>query len=314
MSKKWYCPRCNTINRKPDYVLRLSQLSQSLGRLSIGTSGEPAPHCSQCDFEADVNAMLEGEYDALDENTPEPLPEPEEKPLVAPLDKPNKIDQLSQTVVGVVAAVLICGICALTIGAGIYFSQTSGNGVSLTPLPSKTEVVPTQTETKFISTQTEIEIPPLVIEGCNPADECPDTVTVLSLFAEGSTLAFNVEHKVTISLKDRIRFSIRWCAVDTKTLDDNLPHTEFVFTINGESFIEQMKTNRDIQQDSNDPTIQMYCYSVGGVASEWMPGQTYRIVFGLRIKDTINDGWDTYAPVDYLRIYLIAADPNRTSP
>jgi len=47
----------------------------------------------------------------------------------------------------------------------------------------------------------------------------------------------------------------------------------------------------------------MYCDSVGGVIREWMPGQTYRIVFGFKIKDEINDGWDIYPPADNVHIF-----------
>jgi len=119
--------------------------------------------------------------------------------------------------------------------------------------PSKTKLIPTQTETKIISTQTATKIPPLVIEGCNPKEECPDAVAVRNLFPEGTTLDYNVEYKVSISPKAMVRFYIGWCTVDTKTLDDNLTHMEYVFTIDNESMLKQIKADRFTQKTKKIP-------------------------------------------------------------
>jgi hypothetical protein len=189
----------------------------------------------------------------------------------------------------------------------LFFALGGSKLTILLPAAPTVTLTPTMIPSPTATAPPVVPLP--VIDGCNPADECPDTVTVRSLFPEGATLDYNVEYKVSISPKARVRFFIGWCAVDTKTLDENLTHMEFVFTVNGQSFIDQIKTNRYTQADSNDPKILMACYSVGGVAREWSPSQTYRVVFGFRIKNSINDGWDNYSPADNLRIYVITTNP-----
>jgi hypothetical protein len=82
---------------------------------------------------------------------------------------------------------------------------------------------------------------------------------------------------------------------------------EYVFTINDESVLGQAKQVRDTQKDNND--VDMYCDSIGSAVSGWTPGQTYKVVFGYKFKEEINDGWDTFAPADNLYIFWITAAP-----
>ena len=120
MSNGWQCPQCNTVNRKPDYVLRLGQLSQSLGKVSIGTTSEPAPRCSQCNFEADVNVMLTGEYDHAGEAPPDQVIQVVKKePTSKTTTTPSQSNRLVLVVIGLVV-VLLC-LCILVVTGIIWY-------------------------------------------------------------------------------------------------------------------------------------------------------------------------------------------------
>jgi hypothetical protein len=118
---------------------------------------------------------------------------------------------------------------------------------------------------------------------------------------------------VSISPKAPVRFSTGWCTVDEKTLDENLLSMEYVFTVDGDSVLEQAKMRRYTEKDEKNPNVDIYCETVGGVISEWIAGRTYNIVFGFKITKEINDGWDVYPPGDHLYLYTITADPNVTT-
>ena len=157
------------------------------------------------------------------------------------------------------------------------------------------------------STESESTLQPLDILGCNPVSECPETaVSIRSFFEENEELLYNTEYPVSVSLDTEVRFFTGWCTSEQEILEENLKQIEFVFTVDGVSFIEILKPNTYTVQDQTDSTKLNYCHSVGGVISGWQQDQIYRIVFGMKLKATISDGWDTYGPGNNTRIYLIS--------
>jgi len=156
----------------------------------------------------------------------------------------------------------------------------------------------------------ELTLQPLDILGCNPVSECPDSsVSISSFFREDEELEYNTEYPVSVPMDAEVGFFTGWCTLEQEMLDENLEHIEFVFAVDGVSFIEQLKPRTYAVQDQADSTKLNYCHSVNGVVSNWQKDQAYRIVFGIKYEEAIFDGWDTYEPGDYTRIYLISAEP-----
>jgi hypothetical protein len=150
---------------------------------------------------------------------------------------------------------------------------------------------------------------PLDIFGCNPVSECPDSsVSIRSFFGEDEELEYNTEYPVSVPMDAEVGFFTGWCTLEQELLEENLKHIEFVFTVDGVSFIDQFKPRMYTVQDQTDATKLNYCHSVNGVVSGWQKEQTYQIVFGIKYEEAIFDGWDTYEPGDYTRIYLISAE------
>jgi serine/threonine protein kinase len=222
----------------------------------------------------------------------------------SPVSQPKRNLNLFAMAGGAVVVALLC----LVFGFGAYYLIDS------IPTSGRATETPNSPAASVISTQTATKVPPYVIEGCSPAEKCPDSVAVWDLLPEGTTLESNIQYKISISPKTTVRFVTGWCAVDTKTLDENLTHMEYVFTIDGKSVIGQARKNRGTETNPNVASVTMYCDYMGGVIHNWTPGQTHKIVFGFKIKESINDGWDTFQPQDDLNIFLIVPDPNVPTP
>ena len=73
-------------------------------------------------------------------------------------------------------------------------------------------------------------------------DDCPDAVLIEDLFGKNETLEYNTEYTVSISQDKKVRFFSGWCAVNRKTLDENLKNMKFVLTIDGKSYIREHNT------------------------------------------------------------------------
>jgi hypothetical protein len=150
----------------------------------------------------------------------------------------------------------------------------------------------------------------LDILGCNPVSECPESaVSIWSFFGEDEELEYNIEYPVSVPMDAEVGFFTGWCTLEQEMLEENLKHIEFVFTVDGVSLIDQFKPRTSTVQDETDSTKLNYCHSVNGVVSGWQEDQDHQIVFGMKFEDTIFDGWDTYEPGDYTRIYLISVEP-----
>jgi hypothetical protein len=185
-----------------------------------------------------------------------------------------------------------------------------------TPTPSATPTItpsatPTATFTPTITptatfTPTATPLPPVKISGCLNADDCPDAKLITRFFPEDSTRSYNIEYPVTIPYDANVRFYSGWCAIDGATLDENMDHIQFVFTIDDVSYVDDLKRDHISNEDENDPNVIHPCFAVGGVLSGWKLSQSHLVTIGVKITDKIFDGWDTYlAGTPQLRTYRI---------
>ena len=199
------------------------------------------------------------------------------------------------------------GLCAcfalLSVG---YFAMNGFNNVPADL--SAASVTPPQTDNTLISTPAVLELSSMTVSGCLYTEDCPDAVGIVDLFGENATPEYNTEYKVSISQDKKVYFSTGWCAVDRKTLNENLSGMNFVFTIDGKSYIENTKQEYYYQKNETDSSKQNACYGVGAVVSGWPKAHTYHVAFGLSFENTINDGWDIYPAGEQLNIYLITVE------
>lgn len=78
----WQCPRCGALNDKSESVIRLARLGQARGDVKVGTGTIPPPRCANCNFEADLNAILMGKYESGSQATIQPIqPEKSTRPF-----------------------------------------------------------------------------------------------------------------------------------------------------------------------------------------------------------------------------------------
>ncbi len=201
----------------------------------------------------------------------------------------------------VVAGSIGIGLCiCLALGSvGLLFMN--GFGDSSTS-PSATSVPPPQKTNTAVPTGT--ALPLVTVSGCTSTDDCPDVVWITDLFKSEETQEYNKEYGVAISPDKKVGFFSGWCAVDRKTLDENLTDMEFVFTVDGKSRLDSLKKEYYDTRSDVDSTKQMSCYGIGGTASGWQKGHTYRVEIGQVFKKQVFDGWDTFPEGKQLRIYL----------
>jgi hypothetical protein len=178
--------------------------------------------------------------------------------------------------------------------------------VTLTATPTAT-ATPTLTPTATLTpTPTATPIPPVKISTCLNADDCPDAKLISRFFPEDSTRSYNIEYPVTIPYDANVRFYNGWCAIDGATLDENMDHIQFVFTIDGVSYLDDLSRGHISTADEQDPDVIHPCFAVGGVLSGWKLSQPHLVTIGIKIIDKIFDGWDTYlADTPQLRTYRI---------
>ena len=165
------------------------------------------------------------------------------------------------------------------------------------PSPTRAEIVVTATATS--------EALPLTISGCLNSDNCSTARLISSYFPEDQTRYYNTEYPVDIFYGDEVRFFYGWCAIDRPTLDENRAHMEYIFMIDGVSYIDRIDRGFTSMPYENDPTLSYPCYSIAGVLSGWKAGESHQVVIGAKFLQDIYDGWTTYTAGDYLSIFLI---------
>jgi hypothetical protein len=204
----------------------------------------------------------------------------------------------------VVAGSVSAGLCICLALASVGFMVMNGLG-SATTSPSADSVPSPQSKNTVTPTSTVVMLPPVTVSGCTSADDCPDTVWIADLSGENGTQEDKTEYSISISQDKKVRFFSGWCAIDRKTLDENLTKMEIAFTIDGKSHVDKLKKEYFEQQSDTDSTEKMSCYGVGGVISDWQKSHTYRVEIGPVFNKQVFDGWDTFPQGKQLSIYLI---------
>ncbi len=188
-----------------------------------------------------------------------------------------------------------------------------------TPTPTETPT-PTATFTATATathtpTPTATPLPPVGITGCVLARACPEAQSIQSLFPAGAKAFFNMDMAVTIPFNTQLRVDEAWCALDQFTLDESLKHVGFVFSIDGVSYLNDLKKDATTLPDAKDSKTTYPCMGIGGVLSGWKVGETHKVVIGVKVVDTTFDGWEIQtAGTQKLHTYLInpAALPTAT--
>ena len=296
MSKNWQCPNCNAVNSKPDYVLRVERLQQSMGVVGFGTTSEPSPHCVQCDFEADINAMLRGDYDYEGEVLPDQESKEKKEPKSNVLAASTRSDRLALFVVGGVVALLCAG--ALIVGCVVlYMNRARGEEIVLsqpTVRPTSTMRVvvatattpPTPTPTLTVKMLSKLESQKMVEEQeilflARKADEqySSDELDQMPL----------VTYTIHLDRSEPLAWGMGWCTTTEAILQQNFEHIHYTFTLAGKNIpIDQF-----VEVEYYSENMQGYCRQYYIVLTDWSSGE-HLIETAILYDQPINDGWDDY--------------------
>ncbi|HLO29134.1 MAG TPA: hypothetical protein VK249_08370 [Anaerolineales bacterium] len=117
-------------------------------------------------------------------------------------------------------------------------------------------------------------------------------------FAKPGTLTFTVK----ITDNKPIYFSYGWCAVDEKTLQQNLEH------IQPSLYINDQELGKDVVHALSYTTANnMFCGDFGALLSDWPAGQ-YKLKAVATFADKINDGVSDYPAGDYVFVYNVTVE------
>jgi hypothetical protein len=166
-------------------------------------------------------------------------------------------------------------------------TSTSTSTATFTPSPSPTP------------------LPPVTIRGCLSEEECPQANLIASYFPEDIERYANMTYPVALPYADQVRFAFGWCALDQAALDQNLQNIEFVFEIDGTSYLNDVGSGYLDSYDEENPYIVHPCYYIGAALSGWQIGEQHEVTIGMRILAEINDGWDTYYRSNSFYIYKV---------
>jgi hypothetical protein len=187
--------------------------------------------------------------------------------------------------------VLILAILACSSPAELFATAT--------PVPSNTPTV-TLTLTPTITPTAPVDIIKCMY------NDCPPSTSIDAYLGQNITPQPNVENYVEIPWTDSVQFFNGWCAKDKATLDENLKNIEFYFTINDTSYLDSLQGEYYDTPYTNDTTKTQQCYGIGGVTRNWEIGHSYMVKIGVRMTDTINDGWTNYpSGTSYPFIYRV---------
>ncbi|MCS7009960.1 MAG: hypothetical protein N2049_01975 [Anaerolineales bacterium] len=180
-----------------------------------------------------------------------------------------------------------------------------------TPTPSLT---PTLTYTPtFTSTFTPTPLPPVQIVACpfegNISDICLEAKTPEELLPDTEDLQANIEYPIEFSYTEQIYLGSGWCASTKEILDGNLASIQFVFTIDGYSYLSSLAQG---YYTVALPTGEAHCYGIAGVLQAWKEFENHIVKIGLQITEPIFDGWDKYEPHQYIYTYYFK--PIRPTP
>lgn len=157
-----------------------------------------------------------------------------------------------------------------------------------TKRPTKT-ATPEATATLLIPTST--ARPAISFTSCAfRTDECPDAVSVLDYLEDGQSSADGVD--VFIPADQKIHIVEGWYAIDQATLDENMSHIQFFFTIDGQDYFQEYMMEEGIYTDENG--VEYPGVWAGVVLDDWEIGESHRVEIGFTTDASINDGWGDY--------------------
>ena len=103
-------------------------------------------------------------------------------------------------------------------------TPTSTNTPTSTPTPTNT------------ATPTHTPLPPVQLLPCVFSEDCPEAVRIDDIIGSPTNLG-NV-YNVEIPYDQPVLISIGWWALDQNTLEENLSHMTWIFTIDGQDYFQ----------------------------------------------------------------------------
>jgi hypothetical protein len=214
------------------------------------------------------------------------------------------------------AFVLILSILSCSSPAELFATptptSTSTPTNTATPTPTNT-ATPTATLTDT-PTPTATPLAPVSINGCVYAD-CPTSKTMSDYLGSAyDSMSPDATTTVNIATDDTVHFFSSYCAKTRTDLDNSLPNVQLLFTIDGNSYADQLTGEYYTAPASQDASVTQSCYGVGGVASGWVAGESHVVTTGMKFTASTSDGWDSYpAGKSYPYIFkILPSDPTPT--
>jgi hypothetical protein len=288
---KWRCPRCNTTNIKPDYILRLDALTH-LGVVGVGRTSEPLPQCIQCGFKAEVNAMLRGEYDYEDKISSDQKGEEEPK-ILSNVSTPSVGSQrLALFIVGGIFIALVCLSVVFVVGIGIYkYSSKEPIIPSLqpTPLPLPTQRTNVATATKAPDVRM---IDAFEAQQMAESQEIPFLARkAVEQYSDEELNEMGATRTYTIYLdrSEPLSWGTGWCTTTEAILAQNFDHIRYTFILNG----KEIPIDQFVDGEYYSENMQGYCRQYYTILTDWTVGE-HLIKTIILYDQPLNDGWDDY--------------------
>ncbi len=196
-------------------------------------------------------------------------------------------------------AIILFAIGLLIFSAGCNLLPTGLKGLTATETPTRTKrptktSAPAATATlQSTATATKTPRPAVSFTSCAfRSDECPDAVSVVDFLKEDQSPADGVD--VIIPFDQKIHIVEGWYAIDQATLDQNVSHMQFFFTIDGKDYYQDYMLEQGYYTDENG--VEYPGVWAGVALDDWTIGESHRIEIGFVTDATINDGWGDYDP------------------
>lgn len=180
-----------------------------------------------------------------------------------------------------------------------------------TPLPPYRTFTPTYTP-EATNTPTPTPTPPVGLQPCAFADNCPQAINIVELIDE--EVLSGSQYEVEVPFNTPLYFRYSWVAIDEATLEKNMKAMNYFFEIDGQSYMTDADISTGLVQDSNDPSLNYSSVAFGYIVEGWKIGVPHTVHIGFKFIDQIFDGWDTY-PADtvYEVTYIVNPVPMPTA-
>jgi hypothetical protein len=223
---------------------------------------------------------------------------------------------INKLALGGAALVLILSILSCSSPAQFFATptptSTSTPTSTLTPTPTDTST-PTATQTDTPS-PTMTPAAPVSLAGCVYAS-CPTSKTMSDYLGDAyANIRPDTTTIVNIGTGDTVHFFTAYCAKTRTDLDNSLPDVQLLFTIDGNSYLDQLTGEYYTSPYPQDASVTQSCYGMGGVATGWVAGESHVITTGMKFTASANDGWNfNPAGRSYPYIYkIMPSDPTAT--